>query len=72
MAVDGLIDEHFLMRYRLMLDAEAAAFDELEHAFEDGDREHFEADLSAWETAVASRLAYLRRFGMNLEATPTG
>src|SRR3954468_22091698 len=42
---NGVIDESFLMRYRVLLDEEAAAFDELEHAYEDGDREHFRADL---------------------------
>lgn len=57
------IDDHFLERYRLLLDAEDAAFDELEHAFEDGDRAHFEVDLAAWHEAVDHRLVYLRRAG---------
>ena len=38
MALEEVVNEHFLARYRAMLDAEDAAFDELEHAFEDGDR----------------------------------
>jgi hypothetical protein len=33
-----VIDEGFFRRYRELLDAEDAAFDELEHAYEDGDR----------------------------------
>ena len=61
MALDGVIDEHFLKRYRELLDAEDAAFDELEHAFEDGDREHFQADLRAWCDAINRKLAYLQR-----------
>ena len=50
-AVDGRsqvsqpIDDHFLLKYRELLDAEDMAFDELEHAYEDGDRAHYESDL---------------------------
>ena len=53
MAVDdenGVVDEGFLRRYRELLDAEDAAFDELEHAVEDGDRAHYEIDLDAWKS----------------------
>ena len=32
------VDDHFFRRYRALLDAEDCAFDELEHAYEDGDR----------------------------------
>ena len=35
---NGVVDEGFLQRYRQLLDAEDTAFDELEHAYEDGDR----------------------------------
>lgn len=66
MTLTQAIDDHFLERYRLLLDAEDAAFDELEHAFEDGDRAHFEADLAAWHEAVDRRLAYLRRAGVTV------
>jgi hypothetical protein len=66
--LDGVIDEHFLAKYRLLLDAEDAAFDELEHAYEEGDRAHFEIDLAAWREAIERRLAYLRRIGMELPA----
>ena len=37
-----VVDEGFLRRYRELLDQEAAAFDELEHSYEDGDRAHYE------------------------------
>ena len=40
--VGSTVDDHFFRRYRELLDAEDAAFDELEHAYEDGDRAHFE------------------------------
>jgi hypothetical protein len=63
-----VIDDHFLARYRALLDAEDAAFDELEHAFEDGDRAHFEADLAAWREAIERKLAYLQRLGVELSA----
>ena len=64
MPMDGVIDEHFLRRYRELLDAEDAAFDELEHAYEDGDREHFRADLEDWCTAINRKLAFLQRSGV--------
>ena len=64
-----VIDDHFLKRYRELLDAEDAAFDELEHAYEEGDRAHFEMDLRAWEDAIVRKLAFLQRRGIEL---PTG
>jgi hypothetical protein len=63
-AIEGVIDEHFLLRYRQLLDAEDLAFDELEHAFEEGNREHFLADLQAWTDAINRKLAYLQRSGV--------
>jgi hypothetical protein len=63
-AIEGVIDEHFLTKYRTLLDAEDAAFDELEHAFEDGDRAHFETDLRVWCEAINRKLAYLQRSGV--------
>ena len=67
MTLAEVIDDHFLRRYRELLDAEDAAFDELEHAFEDGDRSLFEADLAAWQEAIEKKLAYLRRLGVDLD-----
>lgn len=64
LALTEVIDDHVLQRYRELLDAEDAAFDELEHAFEDGDRAHFEADLASWQAAVERKLTYLRRLGL--------
>jgi hypothetical protein len=61
-----VIDEHFLSRYRALLDAEDAAFDELEHCYEDGDRAHWEADLRAWRSAVEKRVAYLARCSVDV------
>jgi len=63
-----VIDEHFLKRYRELLDAEDCAFDALEHAYEEGDRPHYELDLGAWEQAIARRLAFLQRRGIDLTA----
>ena len=62
--VDPVLDEGFMRRYRELLDAEDTAFDELEHAYEDGDRPHFEADLKAWQSALAARQAWLERHGI--------
>lgn len=71
MTLAEVIDEHFLKRYRELLDAEDAAFDALEHAYEEGDRAHFELDLSAWEQAIARKLALLRRRGIELPSNIT-
>jgi hypothetical protein len=68
MTLAEVIDEHFLLRYRALLDAEDAAFDELEHAYEEGDREHWDTDLQAWQSAITRRLAYLARHDVDLTA----
>ncbi|MGI8492291.1 MAG: hypothetical protein ACR2KC_03685 [Acidimicrobiales bacterium] len=70
--LSDVIDDQFLSRYRALLDAEDAAFDELEHAFEDGDRAHFDADLSAWRQAVERKLGYLHRLGLVRPPTLSG
>ena len=67
MTLTGVIDDHMLRCYRDLLDQEDAAFDELEHAYEDGDRDHFERDLSHWTHAAARRVAYLKRMGVELD-----
>jgi hypothetical protein len=68
MTLAEVIDDHFLDRYRALLDAEDNAFDELEHAYEDGDREHFELDLRAWQDAISRKLDYLRRKGVDVDS----
>ena len=70
MTLAEVIDEHFLKRYRELLDAEDAAFDALEHAYEEGDRAHFEMDLGLWEDAIARKLAFLERRGVELTSVP--
>ncbi len=66
MTLAEVIDEQFLTRYRSLLDAEDVAFDELEHAYEEGDRQHFEMDLRAWQEAMERKLSYLHRHGIEL------
>ena len=70
MGMNGVIDEAFLRRYRELLDAEDAAFDELEHAVEEGDRAHYEVDLDSWKSTIAKRSAFLERHGF-VAATAT-
>ena len=65
-----VIDEGFFRRYRELLDAEDAAFDELEHAYEDGERADFERDLAQWRGIVERRRAFLERYGF--VPLPTG
>jgi hypothetical protein len=65
MSEAGVIDDDFFRRYRELLDAEDAAFDELEHAYEDGDRARFEQDLEEWRSHVQRRGAFLERQGFN-------
>ena len=59
------VDDHFFRRYRQLLDAEDAAFDELEHAYEDGDRATFESDLVAWRSAILRRESFLESHGLS-------
>jgi hypothetical protein len=59
-----LIDEGFFRRYRELLDAEDAAFDELEHAYEDGDRRQWDVDMTAWRAVLERRAAFLERHGL--------
>jgi hypothetical protein len=59
-----VVDDQFLSKYRALLDAEDEAFDELEHAYEDGDRAHFDTDLTAWRAAIERKLSYLHRLGL--------
>jgi hypothetical protein len=59
------VDDHFFRRYRELLDAEDMAFDELEHAYEDGDRASFESDLVAWRSAIERRATFLRTHGLS-------
>ena len=63
MTEDGHLDEGFFRRYRDLLDAEDAAFDELEHAYEEGDRARYEQDLAAWRGVVERRATFLERQG---------
>jgi hypothetical protein len=58
---EGCVDDHFFRVYRELLDDEDHAFDELEHAYEDGDRAHFELDFVAWRSAFEKRMTFLER-----------
>ncbi|HEY6428648.1 MAG TPA: hypothetical protein VIX84_15605 [Acidimicrobiales bacterium] len=60
------IDDHFLLKYRALLDAEDLAFDELEHACEEGDRTQFDKDMADWQTALEHKMAFLQHHGIEL------
>lgn len=60
----GVIDEAFFRRYRELLDAEDSAFDELEHAYEDGDRAHWADDYATWKQSAEKRAAFLSKHGI--------
>jgi hypothetical protein len=62
----GTVDDQFLRRYRQLLDQEDAAFDELEHAFEEGDRAHYEADFETWTRCRDKRQSFLDRHGFSV------
>src|SRR5471030_1246013 len=64
-ATGGAVDDQFFRRYRSLLDAEDAAFDELEHAYEDGDRASYESDLAMWHTAIERRSSFLATHGLS-------
>ena len=67
---NGNVDDHFFRRYRALLDAADSAFDELEHAYEDGDRATFEIDLAAWHTAIMRRSSFLETHGLSAHPLP--
>jgi hypothetical protein len=58
------ISDHFLLKYRELLDAEDEAFDELEHASEEGDRVHFDQEMDRWQHALVRKLAFLNNAGI--------
>ena len=60
------IDDHFLMHYRALLDTEDRAFDQLEHASEDGDRQQFADALVEWQKALHAKLQWLEPAGYDL------
>ena len=60
------IDDHFLLKYRALLDAEDVAFDELEHACEDGDRMQFDKDMVDWQNALEHKLVFLANAGIDV------
>jgi hypothetical protein len=62
------INDHFFLKYRELLDAEDAAFDELEHASEEGDRPHFETEMAVWREALAKKLWFLANAGIEVSA----
>ena len=66
MTLGEVIDDGFLRRYRELLDAEDAAFDDLEHAYEEGNRVAFETDLAEWREAFEKKIDYLQRRGVTL------
>lgn len=65
MSIRGVIDDRVLATYRELLDAEDTAFYEVEHSYEDGDREHFQSDLAQWRGAIQAKLRYLDACGLN-------
>ncbi len=69
MTLSEVIDDHFLEKYRVLLDAEDAAFDELEHACEDGERGPYEIALGQWQEAIERKINYLQRLGVNFKVT---
>jgi hypothetical protein len=64
--VNQPIDDHFLLRYRELLDAEDAAFDEVEHACEEGNRSHFDAEMVVWQNTLAKKLRFLTTAGIEI------
>jgi hypothetical protein len=62
------IDDHFLLKYRQLLDAEDAAFDELEHACEEGDRIHFDEEMTVWQNTLVRKATFLSNAGITTTA----
>ena len=58
--------------YRALLDAEDLAFDELEHACEEGDRTQFDKDMIDWQNALEHKMAFLANAGIELKLPVMG
>jgi hypothetical protein len=65
--VHQTFDDHFLLKYRALLDAEDLAFDELEHACEEGDRMQFDKDMVDWHNALEHKLLFLANHGIEVK-----
>jgi hypothetical protein len=65
------IDDHFLSKYRALLDAEDVAFDDLEHACEEGDRAQFDKDMVDWQNALEHKLNFLQSAGIEVRLPVT-
>jgi hypothetical protein len=63
------IDDHFLSKYRALLDAEDLAFDELEHACEEGNRAQFDKDMVDWQHALDRKISFLNHAGLEVGLT---
>ncbi len=59
-------DDHFLSRYRQLLDAEDAAFDEVEHAVEEGNRPHFDEEMAIWQATLTKKMHFLNAAGFDV------
>jgi hypothetical protein len=59
-------DDHFLLKYRELLDAEDVAFDEVEHACEEGDRARFNVEVGVWQDALVRKLTFLHHAGIEV------
>ena len=66
------IDDRLLLRYRMLLDAEDHAFDALEHAVEDGNRQHFAQELLVWRKALETKLEFLETCDYDLDGLRPG
>ena len=66
------IDDHFLLKYRALLDAEDLAFDELEHACEDGDRTQFNKDMVDWQARPRAQAGLPGQHGIELKLPVLG
>ena len=66
------IDDHFLSRYRELLDAEDMAFDEVEHACEEGNRVQFDKEMIDWQHALEHKLVFLQNAGLEVRLPVPG
>ena len=69
MTLSEVIDDHFLEKYSVSM--QDAAFDELEHAHEDGTEIPYEVALSAWQIAIErqDRLLAASTYSINFKVT---
>ena len=71
LARERYVSAYFLAEIHAGLGETDEAIRWLEHAYEDGDRAHFELDFAAWKSAFEKRMSFLQRHTVTITPLAT-